>query len=185
MTPRRGRFCRRAAEIARRALRAFPWLSLALSSPAILLFIVAVLLGCAPAGGEEQRVRIESGAVEVVGSSDVIARVVDLQPAADGRVWLLNSIEPYFVVLGPDGRVEREFGRAGGGPGEFGAPLALVHDPGSGDVLHCAADGTLWLQLFDAVTGRIWGTVRDTLGITTVVRIGADAVSLQLRANGG
>lgn len=125
---------RRMAQFAGRRVRTFPWLSVAFSSPAILLFIAAVLLGCSPAGGEEQRVTISSGAVQVVGTSDVIARVADLQPADDGRVWLLNSIEPFFVVLGLDGRVERAFGRSGGGPEEFGAPLALVYDSESGGV---------------------------------------------------
>jgi hypothetical protein len=127
-------FRRRTQRSARRRVRTFPWLPVAFSSPAIVLFIVAVLLGCAPAGGVERRVSVASDEVQVVGTSEVLARVTDVQPAGDGRVWLLNSIEPFFVVLDPDGHVEREFGRHGGGPAEFGAPLALVLDPGSGDV---------------------------------------------------
>jgi hypothetical protein len=85
---------------------------------------------------DEQRVEILSEAVHVVGTSELIARITDLQPGADGRVWLLNSIgvEPFFVALGPDGRVEREVGRSGGGPTEFGAPVALVR----------GADGQVW-----------------------------------------
>jgi hypothetical protein len=125
---------RRMDRLAGHRIQRFPWLSVAFSSPAILFFIVAMLPGCSPAGGDEQRVIIPSAAVHVVGTSEVIARVVDLQPADDGRVWLLNSIEPFFVVLNSDGRVERAFGRSGGGPEEFGAPLALVHDTESGGV---------------------------------------------------
>lgn len=125
---------RRMAQFTQRRVRTFPWLSVAFSSPAILLFIVAVLLGCAPAGGEQQSVNVSLGAVQVVGTSEVIARITDLQPADDGRVWLLNSIEPFFVVLDSGGHVERAFGRSGGGPAEFGAPLALVYDSESGGV---------------------------------------------------
>jgi hypothetical protein len=83
---------------------------------------------------EEGRVTISSTAVHVVGTSEVIARVADLQPAADGRVWILNSTTPLFVVFGPDGQVEREFGRSGGGPAEFGFPAALVRGPDPNDV---------------------------------------------------
>lgn len=84
----------------------------------------------------ERRIEVSSEAVHVVGTSEAIARITDLQSAADGRVWLLNSIEvePFFVELGPDGRVERAFGRSGGGPAEFGAPVALVRGP----------DGEVW-----------------------------------------
>jgi hypothetical protein len=125
---------RRTARCAQGRVGTFPWLSIAFSSPAMLLFIAAVLLGCAPAGGEERRVRVSSEDVQVVGTAEVIARIADLQPAGDGRVWLLNSIEPFFVILDADGQVERAFGRAGGGPAEFGAPLALAYDPESGAV---------------------------------------------------
>lgn len=96
-----------------------------------------LLLGACGSGGPadgDGRVTVSSESVHVVGTSEVIARVTDLQPAADGRVWVLNSMAPLFVVLGPDGRVEREFGRSGGGPAEFGAPVALVRGPDRGDV---------------------------------------------------
>lgn len=105
----------------------------------VLLCVPAALLvaacGAGPQDGE-RRVEVSSEGVHVVGTSEAIARIADLQPAADGRVWLLNSIEvdPFFVELGPDGRVEREFGRSGGGPAEFGAPVALVRGP----------DGEVW-----------------------------------------
>lgn len=77
---------------------------------------------------------VSSEDVHVVGTSETIVRIADIEPGADGRVWVLNSIEPFFVLLAPDGRVEREFGRSGGGPAEFGAPLALVRGPDPGDV---------------------------------------------------
>lgn len=70
---------------------------------------------------------VPATAIHALATPDVVARVVDLQPTEDGRIWLLNSVAPYFVVLSPDGQVEREFGERGGGPEEFGAPLALVN----------------------------------------------------------
>lgn len=90
---------------------------------------------CSASGLEEgeERVIVSSEAVHVVGTSEVIARVADLQPMADGRVWVLNSTAPLFVVFGPDGVVEHEFGQSGGGPAEFGAPVAFVDGP-AGDV---------------------------------------------------
>lgn len=105
----------------------------------VLLCVPSALLLAAcdasPRDGE-RHVELLSEAIHTVGTSEAIARITDLQPAADGRVWLLNSVEvePFFVALGPDGRVEREFGRSGGGPAEFGAPVALVRGP----------DGEVW-----------------------------------------
>ena len=102
------------------------------------IFSGALLLG-ACAGGDSGstdyvELTVSSDDIHTVATPDMVTRVVDLQPAGDGRVWLLNSQAPYFVVLGPDGQVEREFGERGGGPQEFGAPVALVLGPGSEDV---------------------------------------------------
>jgi hypothetical protein len=77
---------------------------------------------------------VSADAMHALGTPDVVARVVDLQPAGDGRVWVLNSIAPYFVVLGPTGQVERQFGERGGGPEEFSAPVALVRGVDPADV---------------------------------------------------
>jgi hypothetical protein len=64
--------------------------------------------------------------VHALATLDIVARVVDVLPTSDGRVWVLNSIEPYFVVLGPNGQMERQFGERGDGPEEFNGPVALV-----------------------------------------------------------
>jgi hypothetical protein len=84
--------------------------------------------GGAPASdSDEQRaVNVTLDAIQVLSTPEVVARVVDLQPTPDGRVWVLNSLAPYFVVVGPDGRIERQFGEQGGGPEEFGLPMSLV-----------------------------------------------------------
>lgn len=72
--------------------------------------------------------------VHVVAAPGMLARVMDMQPTEDGRIWLLNSVEPFFVVVGADGTVEDTFGSAGGGPGEYGAPVGLVLGAGAGEV---------------------------------------------------
>lgn len=77
---------------------------------------------------------VEPGQVHVVATSDVLARVLDLEVSSDGRIWVLNSVEPFFLVVSPDGRVERAFGANGEGPGEYGFPVGLVRGPGPGEV---------------------------------------------------
>lgn len=64
--------------------------------------------------------------VHVFATSESIAVVEDLELLPDGTVWVLNSVEPYFVGFGPDGQVLRMHGRRGGGPEEFGTPASFV-----------------------------------------------------------
>ena len=80
------------------------------------------------------RVVISAADVQVVGAPGALARIVDMEAAGDGRIWVLNSVEPFFVVLGTDGQVHRSFGRRGGGPAEFEDPIELVRGP----------DGRIW-----------------------------------------
>ena len=80
------------------------------------------------------RLVLSTDAVHTLAKLDVVARVVDLQPTPDGRVLVLNSVSPFFVLLAPDGQVERQFGEEGGGPDEFGAPVALVRGPDQSEV---------------------------------------------------
>ncbi len=64
--------------------------------------------------------------VRVSGTSESIAVVVDLEVLPDGSVWVLNSVEPFFIGFGPDGSVLHEYGSRGGGPEEFGTPVGFV-----------------------------------------------------------
>jgi hypothetical protein len=102
---------------------------------AILLFIVG-LTGCGEspgsqrsAAGSPREVTVAPEAVRILGSSESIARVADLVQAGDGRVWVLNSTSPWFVVFGADGRVQQAFGDQGGGPDRFGFPASIVRGP--------------------------------------------------------
>jgi hypothetical protein len=79
-------------------------------------------------------ITVPAEAIRTLPALDIVARVVDLQPAEDGRLWVLNSVAPYFVVLGPDGQVERQFGDRGGGPQEFDRPVALLRGVDPADI---------------------------------------------------
>lgn len=96
------------------------------------MLTVFFLSGCQSAADSGDRsgptvVTLED--VNLVPTPDMLARIVDVEPAGDGRIWVLNALEPFFVVIGTDGQVERSFGRRGGGPGEFDDPIALVRGP--------------------------------------------------------
>ncbi len=121
---------RRAPEAAGvRARRAVGWASAALA--------LAVTPACdrstQPPGSADPPPRtVSEDEVQVLGTSDRITRVAELLPTVDGRVWVLNTAPPYFLVFDGNGRVERSFGDEGGGPDEFGFPVGLVAGPGGG-----------------------------------------------------
>lgn len=68
----------------------------------------------------------EPADVHVLGTSEYLAYVVDLDVLPDGRVWVLNSVEPFFVGFGPTGAPLGEHGVEGGGPEEVRRPVGLV-----------------------------------------------------------
>ncbi len=103
------------------------------------MFERAILLGSAvvacaacagqesPGGGERSAPRVFGAAdVQVLGTSESLAFVVDLDVMPDGSVWVLNSIEPFFVGFGRDGTPLGEHGVEGGGPEEVRRPVGLV-----------------------------------------------------------
>ena len=101
------------------------------------LFGALALATCQPGSETVDRAvgtQVELQDVHVVPTPDVLARIVDVAPGNDGRVWVLNSVEPFFVLLQTDGQVVRSFGDRGGGPNEFDDPIKLVRGP----------DGSTW-----------------------------------------
>jgi hypothetical protein len=64
--------------------------------------------------------------VHELGTSASIADVEDLEVLSDGSIWVLNSVDPFFIGFDPDGNVLQEHGRRGGGPEEFSAPAGFV-----------------------------------------------------------
>ena len=119
-----------------------PW---ACAVVATAVFALAILWGCdeAPrsvAEGVGAPTVLRSSDVHVIGTSESIAVVEDLAVLSDGTVWVLNSVEPFFVGFGPDGDVLQAHGSPGGGPEEFRAPVGFV----SGGI-----DGEAWV--FDRI----------------------------------
>lgn len=94
-------------------------------------FMPATLVACddaprIPAVSEGVQVVLQGSDVHVLGTSEAIAAVNDLEVLPDGTVWVFNSLEPFFIGFDANGSVLHEFGHAGGGPEEFGAPSGLV-----------------------------------------------------------
>jgi len=69
---------------------------------------------------------VSSSDVHVLGSSELIDQVRDLEVLPDGSVWLLNSVEPFFVGFDAEGDIVGQHGAAGGGPEEFRMPAGLT-----------------------------------------------------------
>ncbi len=95
---------------------------------AAALSAAAFLPGCDGTldGGADGPLELSGSAIEVLGSSESLAVVQDLEVLPDGSVWVFNSVEPYFLGLGPDGGSLGAHGGAGGGPEEFPMPSAFL-----------------------------------------------------------
>lgn len=102
--------------------------SLALQIPTIIAMLLVALSGCdrVPQSSENSDVRVLATDLHVVATAESIAVVEDLAVLPDGTVWVLNSVEPFFVGFAPQGSILAAHGRAGGGPEEFGAPSGFV-----------------------------------------------------------
>lgn len=92
-----------------------------------LVFVIS----CGSCGPEDAAPRdapleLDGTSVHVVGSSDAVATVQDVDVLEDGSIWVLNSLEPFFVGFGPDGESLGAYGTRGGGPDEFDAPAGFV-----------------------------------------------------------
>lgn len=93
--------------------------------------IVAALPACDRGAGSswetgEGPVVVQDSEVHVLGTSEALAVVEDLEVLADGTVWLQNSVEPFFISFDPEGGVAAMHGQRGGGPEEFAAPSGFV-----------------------------------------------------------
>lgn len=103
--------------------------------PLIVILSAACSAGDSGYGGEpDNAAAISPDAIHVVGTTETIARIRDMQPTPDGPIWVLNSVEPFFIALDETGREVRSLGKEGGGPDEFRTPNALVGDSATGDV---------------------------------------------------
>jgi hypothetical protein len=99
--------------------------------------VLAYLTSCDAAGTADDAVEpivIQPADVNMLGTSESIAAVEDLEVLDDGTVWVLDSVDPFFVGFGPDGDVLHVHGHSGGGPQEFDAPSGFVTGGVDGEV---------------------------------------------------
>ena len=102
------------------------------------LFTLLALLGCdGPQENIGERaqgsITLSHSDIHILGTSEAIAEVKDLEVLQDGSVWVLNSLEPFFLGFGPDGSSLAIHGTLGGGPEEYGMPSAFVSRKIGGD----------------------------------------------------
>ena len=101
------------------------------SRPPWILLVAMAVAACGRSGPDAHRATgaalvLDASEVHVVGSSESLAVVEDLQALSDGSIWVLNSSEPFFVRFSGDGEVLQEYGARGGGPEEFLLPAGFV-----------------------------------------------------------
>lgn len=93
------------------------------------LCVAVSLLACgdAPHGAEpEAPIDLSASPIELLGTSESLSVVRDLEITSDGSIWVLNEHEPYFVGFGPGGVSLGGHGRAGGGPRDFRMPSGFL-----------------------------------------------------------
>ena len=98
---------------------------------------LVVLTGCSGADVGNVTgppIELSESAIEILGGSDFLAQVRDLEITSDGSVWVLNSAEPLFVGFGPDGESLGAYGQSGRGPRDFPMPAGFVSGGWQGDV---------------------------------------------------
>lgn len=111
----------------------------------------------------------------MLGTSDSLAVVRDLEVLADGSVWVLNSQPPYFMGFGADGASLGAHGSPGGGPDEFPMPSALVAGGWEGEawvldlrhhaLIRISRPGAGWEQFSLASASVPRGSVRSGMSM--------------------
>lgn len=124
----------------------------------MLLASVAACDEAQPGGGSAaQPIVIADSAVHVVGTSASIATVDDLTVVGDSIIWVMNSVEPFFVALSTAGESVRAFGVRGGGPEEFGAPAGFVVNDLDGEawIFDRQRNALIEVSRPDSIRGRL------------------------------
>ncbi len=157
-------------------------------------FMLATLVACdgapwIPTASEGTQIVLQRSDVHVLGTSESIAGVYDLEVLSDGTVWVLNSLEPFFVGFDANGSVLQEHGRAGGGPEEFGSPSGFVVGGIDGKAWTFDEERHLMIDVSapdvarseislprDAIPlGSLWGT-NPFQGLVRTARMGEDLI---------
>lgn len=95
------------------------------------VLLVATVVACDPSPpnvGDDGSgpLQITSESVQVLGTSESLAIVLDLEVLPNGNVWALNSLAPFFVAFDSTRAEIEAHGTEGGGPEEFQLPSAFV-----------------------------------------------------------
>ncbi len=109
--------------------------------------------------------------IHIVGTSDAIVHIEDLMPAQDGAAWVLNSTDPFLVLLSAEGETLRVTGERGGGPGELSWPSTLVRDPSAGTVL-----------VYDVSLGKLIPIAGQPVGGQTLSLVSNSATPIRLNS---
>ncbi|HKJ01325.1 MAG TPA: hypothetical protein VJ997_02690 [Longimicrobiales bacterium] len=108
----------------------------------LAFLLVLTVSGCRPDRTHDDAgpLTLSPSDVHLLGSSESIGEIEDLDVLSDGSVWVLNSVEPYFIGFDAHGDIIDQHGTSGGGPDEFPMPAGFL-DGG--------LDGQVWV--FDFV----------------------------------
>lgn len=104
---------------------------------ATILSIIVGLAACESASVDVSlgaSIELGESAIEILGRSDSLTVVRDLEVTSDGSVWVLNSAEPFFVGLGPGGEPLGTHGVPGRGPYDFPRPAGFVAGGWQGEI---------------------------------------------------
>ena len=115
-----------------------------------------VLAGCVAgdsSDGTLGRLVVDPEEIHVIGTSEVIAHIEDVMATTDGAAWVLNSTDPFLVLLSAQGETLRVAGERGAGPGELSWPTTLVRDPSTDAV-----------YVYDVALGRL-ALIDEELGV--------------------
>jgi hypothetical protein len=134
-----------------------------------VLWCSVILCGCdantvSETPVEIATVEVPSDSMHLIQIPESVTDVTDLVVDGEGSIWILNSTDPFFVKLSREGDVLHEWGRRGGGPGEFRAPTALV-----------LAGSKQEVWVFDRAKLALFAIHSGAAGLRTI-RLGQDAL---------
>ena len=155
------------------------------SRSVLAVLLVPILAGCGSnrARNDAGPLTLSPSDVHLLGSSESIGTVEDLDVASDGSVWLLNSVEPYFIGFDTHGNVVERHGASGGGPEEFRMPAGFLDGGLNGDAwvfdfirhafIRVSKPGGAWAEVAIPRDEIPAGTVRGGMSLmSSTVRTG-------------
>lgn len=123
---------------------------------------------------------IAISALDTAGN-EPLSRVRSVIGLRDGSAMVYDESYGRIVLFDPSGRSVRQVGRAGGGPGEYGAPYGMTALPDDRVVLWDGGNARLNIYQPDGAFARMWPVM--STGLSTADGITSDTTGvLYLRA---